>query len=349
MKNVTISDVAKLAGVSISTVSRVTNGNGKVDAALAKKVNDAIQQLHYAPNVNARNMRSKQSDTISIIIPTVNFSDILRGAADEAFLLGYKLNVYSTHGLPERELECLQRALQTGSDGIIYCPVTTKGIEYLKGANTKHIPVVITARRDVMEFVPHIYLDQVTACYQATKYLLQHKHRHIALFAGFWEERPTSVAEFLKMNESANAGLYPAVDRLIGYEMALKEYGIETDPDLIYLTGFEYENGYKSCKRALASLCPFDAVICPTDRVAAGALQALQEQNVRVPGQVSIIGYDDGIFAQATRPTLTAIHQTSYEIGKIAVNSIVDTWENRPVQTRVLKPKLIVRDSTAAK
>lgn len=349
MKNATITDVARLAGVSTATVSRVINGNEKVDAAMAEKVNNAISQLHYTPNFSARSMRRGHNDVISIILPTVNFSDILRGATDEAFALGLKLNLYATHGDPQREKECLRSALSSGSDGIVYCPVSAVGLSYLHSNNQSHIPVVITARRNVLPGVPHIYMDQVGACYQATKYLLQLRHRRIALLTGFWDDRPHSITDFLRMKDAPEAGLYPAVDRLMGYEAALKEYGIKLDPALIYLTGFEYDDGYRCCNEALASLCQFDALICPTDRVAAGALQALQEQNVHVPSQVSIIGYDDGIFAQATRPTLTATHQTSYRIGQSAVRSVFTIWQGQSVETIVYEPKLIVRNSTAAK
>ncbi len=348
MKRATVTDVAALAGVSISTVSRVINGSGKVDPQLAQKVNEAVASLGFTPNPSARHMRGKADETINIIIPTVNFSDMLRGAVDEAFSLGCRLNTYTSNGSARRDVECLER-VASFSGGLIYCPVSMEGAHYLEIAASRQIPVVIAARRNVLAGAPHIYTDHVAACYRATKYLLQHHHRRVAMFAGFWNEKPESVDKLLEMRRSDCAGLYAALDRLTGYEMALKEFSLDLDPELVFITGFEYEDGYETCNKILASLCEFDAIICPTDRVAAGALQALQEQNVQVPNQVSIIGYDDGVFAQSTRPTLTAVHQQSYTIGRLAVQAIADLTRGKHVSDQVLDAELIVRNSTAAK
>ena len=135
----------------------------------------------------------------------------------------------------------------------------------------------------------------------------------------------------------------------LGKEMGYSYVGVNNAIRVTEYKWIEYEDGYTTCKQALASLCAFDAIMCPTDRVAAGALQALQEQNVRVPKQVSIIGYDDGVFAQSTRPTLTAIHQMSYQIGQKCVQGIADMMQGTSIENIVLDAELMVRDSTAAK
>lgn len=349
MKRPTVNDVAALAGVSVSTVSRVINGSAKVAPDLAARVSAAVAQLGFTPNASARNMRTKSSDTISIVIPTVHFSEILRGAVDEAFEKGYKLVAYASNGSADREIACLDRVAAVGEGGLIYCPATIRGAQHLDVVAAMGIPVTIAARRNAFKGAPHIYTDHVSACYRATKYLLQHKHRRIAFFAGFWGEHPQTVEDMLEMRGLELSGVYSALDRLAGYENALEEFGLELERELIFLTGFEYNDGYGTCKQALASLCEFDAIICPTDRVAAGALQALQEQNVQVPRQVSIIGYDDGVFAQATRPALTAVHQSSYLIGQTCVRALADMMNSIPFQDTVLDAQLIVRDSTAAK
>ena len=349
MKRPTVNDVAALANVSVSTVSRVINGSDKVAPDLAERVNAAVAQLGFTPNVSARNMRAKKNDGISIIIPTIHFSEILCGAVDEAFEVNYKLTAYASNGCADREVECLERVAASGTGGLIFCPATIQGARHLSAVTSMGIPVIIAARRGILTGVPHVYTDHVAACYRATKYLLQHNHRRIAFFAGFWSERPTNVENMLQMRNTEFCSLYSALDRLAGYEKALMEFGMELDKNLIFITGFEYEDGYATCKQALASLCAFDAIMCPTDRVAAGALQALQEQNVQVPKQVSIIGYDDGVFAQSTRPTLTAIHQMSYQIGQRCVHGIADMMQGTPIEDIVLDAELMVRDSTAAK
>lgn len=349
MKRPTVTDVAALAQVSVSTVSRVINDNSKVDPTLVARVNAAIVELGFTPNASARNMRAKRSDSISIIIPTVFFSEILRGAVDEAFEKNYKLMTYASNGCADREVECLERVAASGSGGLIYCPTAIKGARHLDILTSKGIPIIIAARHDILSGVPHVYTDHVSACYRATKYLLRYNHRHIAFFAGFWDEHPATVDDLLDMRGMKFSGLYSALDRLAGYELALTEFGLELDKSLIFITGFEYGDGYSVCKKAMANLCEFDAIICPTDRVAAGALQALQEQNVHVPQQVSIIGYDDGVFAQSTRPTLTAVHQLSYEIGQTAIRAVSDMMQGIPINDTVLDAQLIVRDSTTAK
>jgi DNA-binding LacI/PurR family transcriptional regulator len=349
---VTIVDVARIAGVSVPTVSRVLNKHQNVNKVLRKKVEEAISKTNYSPNLNARYTRTGANDALGIILPTFEtnlFTGLLQGAADTCAENNFRLFVYQSNGNIEKDIRCIDMARDAFSCGLIYCPVSLESLEYFKASLAQKIPAVIASRRGLIEKVPHVYPDNTAGCYTATKYLLQQGHRRIAFFAGFWEAPGHDIDCLLTLLESKTRGVYSSLDRLQGYIDALKEFDVEVQKALLRITGYTYESGYESMKAFLASLIDFDAVICANDWVAAGVLQSLREQNIAVPGRVSVVGFDDGVITNIARPTLTSVRQPSYHIGQWAVKTLINLVMGVGAEDIKLDMTLIVRNSTAAK
>ncbi|MDR1430190.1 MAG: LacI family transcriptional regulator, partial [Spirochaetaceae bacterium] len=229
MGKVTIVDVARFAGVSVPTVSRVLNGNTNVNNELRHKVEPAITAMHYTPTLSARSTRTGTSNVISIILPSFEtnmFTSLLQGAADTCMEKGYSLSVYQSNGNIEKEIRCVDAARQTSPSGILYCPVSIESVAYFEKTLNRELPVVIVSRRGLIDGVPHVYYDDRAGCYTATKYLLQQGRRHIAFFAGFWEAPGHDAGGLLELLQSDHHGVYSSIDRLQGYVDALTEFGL---------------------------------------------------------------------------------------------------------------------------
>jgi LacI family transcriptional regulator len=262
---------------------------------------------------------------------------------------GYSLSVYQSNGNIEKEIKCIDTARRTSPSGILYCPISIESVEYFEKTRNRELPVVIVSRRGLIDGVPHVYYDDRAGCYTAAKYLLQQGRRRIAFFAGFWEAPGHDAECLLELLQSDHHGVYSSIDRLQGYVDALNEFGLEVQKNLLYITAYNYASGYESMNTFLASLTEFDAVICSNDRLAAGILQSLREQNISVPDQVSLVGFDDGVICNITRPTLTSVRQPSYRIGQKAAETLIGLLGGAPAEDIRLDMELIVRNSTAVK
>jgi len=349
-KKVTITDVAREAGVSIATVSRVMNEPAKVDLVSQKKVRLAMAKLEYVPSPKKEQNRMFPCKLLVLIIPTLDnpfFSRVAEGVLAQADKENLKVVVLSCHGDAKEEESCLLSAAALLPRAVLFCPLAEGSSDLVHQLFPPNFPLVILYRRDYLEQTAHIYYNNILGGYLATKYLLKGGHTQIAFFISFWEAPGESVEQILENMGHANQGSYSSLDRLAGYLQALDEYNIPLNTSLICTTSYEYQGGYEMAKKFLSSLKDFDSIICCNDSVAAGVLQALGEQNIHVPGQISVIGYDDGVLAGIARPQLTSIHQDSRELGIQAVNQIVKLLEGEIVQDVVLEPYLTIRNSTS--
>lgn len=352
MKKHTISDVARQAGVSVATVSRVINHNDKVDNLLRERVMKAVDALGYVPNAEARSIRAGNSSQISVIIPTAEiaiFASVLQGVMDRASEQGLRVQVYASKGEEEQDLRCLREAIAGRPRGVIYCPISGAYQEYLQAVSSHRTPVVVVMRRGQMAGVPHIYMDDFNGAYRAAKYLIQQGHRRIAFFAGFWKKPVEEPWEILRLLDSRQRGAYSTLERLAGYCRALEEAQMELDEELICLTRFDYQSGYEAMREFLSRLTSFDSVLCGNDLVAAGAMQALKEQNIPVPERVSLVGYDDSDLARISSPRLTSVRQLPYSIGERAVDALTGMAAGETVENQKLDAVLSIGMSTAAK
>lgn len=348
--SITIKDVARHAGVSISTVSRVLNANSRVDAQIAQRVREAISALRYVPSASARNLKADKKKSIGLLVPQVGdtfFAEMLESVIGTAAAAGIDVSIFSCNGRAANEEKCLRAAVASGISALLYCPSASVSPEMLFRIFPRDFPIVIVYRRDMVPGLPHIYHDNVRGGEDAAKYLVMLERRKIAFFASFWEGVESSRDVMELYNNTALRGAYTTLDRLDGYRRVLENSGLVFDPELIVPCGFTYRSGYVSAKRLLATLKEFDAIICCKDEVAAGALQAFSEQKISVPERVSIVGFDDSMYAVVARPTLSTIRQFPGRLGEGAVKMAIDLMSGQKVSDVVIGMELVVRSSTS--
>lgn len=343
-KNVTITDVAKEAGLSIATVSRVINHARNVDPESEKTIRKAMQKLGYVPAV-----KKQKFSVMALIVPSLEnhfFSSVVEGVMRQANQAGCHVALYSANGSAEQEVRCLVQASSLGVSSLLFCPLSDTSSLVLANLFPPDFPLLIVYRRDYLKGASHIYYNNVEGGYLAAKYLLRGNHRHIAFFASFWQRPSESMERMLAYLDQQNRGSYSSLDRLEGYRRALSEFSLPLDPSLICMTGYDFSSGYATAKEFLSRLRDFDAVICCNDAVAAGVLQALDEQHIAVPQQVSILGYDDSFLSEISRPSLSSIHQDPHMLGEKAFGQLEDIIGGKRCKDTVLQPSLKIRSSS---
>lgn len=349
MAKITIKDVATESGVSISTVSRVLNNNPKVDPALTRKVMDAAQRLGYRPSIAAHSIRSERTNQIAFVVPALEntyFSTIASGIIDTAREYDQNVIVMTTHSDIKQEEECLHSLSTAYIDGIIFA--SSNGQDpTVRFPSLTSIPTVIAARRHIADGIPHVYADNENAGYIATKYLLRLNRKKIALFANFWGRHISSLEEFWNQYNSDARGGFTALDRYTGYRRALDEEYVPFDPNLIIFSGYSFDDGYQDAQNLLASAVDFDAILAPNDRVGAGILRLLNEQGIRVPGQISVICFNGGLMANVVSPPLTLIQQDNYQLGVQAVHQLNAVIRGEQPQNVCLGIAMKIQSSTS--
>lgn len=347
MKKITMQTVAARAGVSVATVSRVFNGNERVDPSIIQRVRAAAQELGYRPTVNPT-LLAEKAQQIALIVPTIEnsyYSSIATGVIDAAQQNGHRVTVLLSGAAHEQEMKCLSELNGTGIIGIIYAGRSGRMLrEGLPGLQS--IPMVIAARRCVKPGVPHIYADNEKAGYLATKYLLRLKKRRIALFLNFWTSDIKDYQSFLRVPPPLH-GAFTAYDRYDGYCRALYEAGISPDPSLIFFGGYSHEDGFRGAEALLSGNTEFDAVLTPNDQFATGLIHMLDRQHIRVPEQLSVICLNGGLLSNVVTPPLTYIEQDNYGLGVQAAAQLNELLCGRPGHDVKMDVSLVIRDSTA--
>lgn len=332
--SVTRDDVARRAGVSSATVSYVINqGPRPVAEKTRARVLHAIQEMGYEPSHIARSLRLKKSNSIAIILPDNSnpfFAAVERGVSEAAFKAGYSLITCHSAYDVERETGFVALIRSKQVDGVVLMP-SAQTVPALDLLRQHGIPVVVADRRVPLPSVPCVTADDFRGGIMATRYLLELGHRRIAFVA-----RP--------------AYLLHSTDRLRGYHAALKEFGVTARPEWVVKGGFTFEAG-ADAMRELLKLSPRpSAVFAYNDIQALGAMRAALEAGLRIPEDVSIVGFDDIPVAAYVTPPLTTVSQPKHEMGRLATELLVRQMTAQSVTARtrhtVLKTELIVRRST---
>ena len=326
---VTIKDVAKRAGVAISTVSRVINNSGYVASETREKVLRAVEEMKFVPSHMARSLVSRETKSLGLIMPDITnpfFPAIARGVEDAAAALGYTVVLCNTDDDLAREEAYVKTLREKFIDGIIFVTVTP-GNQEIKDLLDNGMPVVALDRSQEVLTAPAVLVDNVEGGYMATRYLIERGHRLIAHISG---------PEYMSTS----------VDRRTGYQKALKEAGLEVLPALLRRGDFRLEGGYREMKAILESGVRPTALFAANDLMAIGAMRALEESGLRVPDDVSVIGYDDISLASLVKPTLTTIRQPAYQMGQEAVRLLVRRiLRDEPPTEIILHGELIERES----
>jgi LacI family transcriptional regulator len=327
----TIREVAKLAGVAPITVSRVINNSGYISDETRLRVEAAVSQLGYVPNTLSQSLRWKQTGMLALLLTDVTnpfWTTVARGVEDAASEAGYHVILCNTDESPEKQESYLSALLQKRVDGILLVPARDD-MEDIQQASKLHVPLVVLDRRLTQQLTDSVRCDSEQGAYQLTRLLLERGHRQIALLTG-------------------SPHVATAIDRLNGYRHALRDYGIGESGEMVYYGEFTLESGQEmACQALAAKPCP-TAIFAGNNFIAIGLMQALQEAGIRVPGDISIVGFDDLPASLLIDPFLTVAAQPAYEMGvqatKILIKRLSGNGANAP-QEVVLPVEIIERKS----
>ena len=331
----TIYKVAQKAGVSVATVSRALNDSGYVSREAKDRVLEAARELDYHMNVNARSLTCGKTYTIALVLPDIGnpfFPAVARGAEDYASDNGYCVILCNTDGNLRKESDYLKMLRSRKVDGVIFA-VSVASRSSLNALADDGIAVVLVDR-DLGDSYDIVKTDNIAGAMLATNHLIGLGHTRIAFISG-----PMPLAT--------------SRERLRGYCDALASKGIPFDDGLVTEGDFRMESGHRAMQALLANSrsgdgVEFTAVFAANDMMAAGAMTALEEEGLRVPADVAVIGYDDINIASVMRPRLSTIAQPKYEMGWIAAETVTRRMSepDGPRLEEVLQPVLVVRDST---
>lgn len=329
----TIKDVAKKAGVSIATVSRIINGKDKGFSDNTKKrVREVIESLNYSPNDVARSLVMRKTHVLGAVIPDVTnpfFSEVIRGIEDRASEFGYSILLCNSDDDAVKEEKYIHLLKEKGVDGIIYAEASTM-VE--KEIHNLDLPIVFLDRAMGKYDCSWICDDGEYGMYQIICYLIEKGHREIAYFSG-------------------HEGGANEPERREGYRKALVDNGILFDPEKVFLGAFDSESGQANVLRLLESKKSFSAIACANDLIAIGAIAELRKQGIAVPDQISVTGYDDIKISKYCYPPLTTMAQEKYGMGKRAVEILVQNIADDATkgQSEQLLSVLVERDSVKEK
>jgi DNA-binding LacI/PurR family transcriptional regulator len=330
----TIYDVAKKAGVSISTVSRVINNTGRISEKTKKKVLEVMEVLQYQPSVVASALTGKRTRTIGLIIPDVAnpfYAEIARSVEDRGRELGFNLLMCNSDNNPDTEEMYLSLLQQKKVDGIIF-GTTTKNFTVLKNLLQEKFPVALIGN-DIPELmIDVVSVDDFLGGYMATSHLVSLGHKKIAIMLG-------------RLNHASEKYRFQA------YRQVLEEYGIEYDEKLVLYTDYSIESSRRAALEILQSSQRPSAIFAYYDSLAIGVYQAAKELGLNIPDDLSVIGFDDTILATIVDPPLTTIAQPIHEMGRQVMDLLVQEIEGKKKlkQRVILPPELMIRHSTKEK
>ncbi|MGE9553363.1 ribose operon transcriptional repressor RbsR [Erwinia amylovora] len=329
----TMKDVARLAGVSTSTVSHVINNNRFVSEAVREKITAAITQLNYAPSALARSLKLNQTRTIGMLLTASSnpfYSEVVRGVERSCFERGYSLILCNTEGDEDRMNRSLETLLQKRVDGLLIM------------CTESHIPSAEILNR--YPSIPSVMMDwspfeggsdiiqdnSLLGGEMATRYLISRGYTRIACIAGPQDKTPARL-------------------RLEGYQQAMKTAGLPILPDYVVNGDFEFEGGYNAMNQLLAVHPLPQAIFTSNDAMAVGVYHALFQAGLTVGRDIAVIGYDDIELARYMTPPLTTVHQPKDELGELAIDTLIHRLADPGAsqQLLVLTPELIERGSVA--
>lgn len=332
----TIKDIAKVAGVSVTTVSRALNGYSDVNEKTRRKIKSVAEELQYSPNVLARSLVVKQTKTIGLIVSELSRSDskdnftfeILRGINDCAGELGYDLVLFSTNPAMQKEKTYAQLCRERRVDGAIIQGIRTDD-PYLEEVLQSSIPCVLVDIPVHSDSVGYVTTDNVLGAKHAVAHLVDYGHQHIAMING---------------HDQA----FVSGERLKGYQSALETAGIDYRKELVVNGEFREAVAETRAKQLLKDYPEITAIFCASDLMALGTIKGARSMGYAIPEDLSIVGYDDNMLASYANPPLTTIAQNEYQMGFEAAHLLVEMLEKkRKSHETILDSELVIRESTA--
>lgn len=328
--SVTIYDVASLAHVSVTTISKILNHKDfDISEETRQTVLGVIKELNFVPSGLARSLVTKKTNTIALLLPSITnqyFAEIARGVENGASTLGYNVFLCNTDENHAKELEYLNVLKERLPDGIIMVPAkecSKKITDEFKFS----VPYILLDRTydDMNDDMYCVRFDNVKGGYIATKHLIENGHTKIGIICGPAQNKPSN-------------------DRLAGYKEALEEAGVEFDPELVYHGDYDYDSGAKGGEYLINK--NVTAVFCTNDMMACGFYKKIRHKGLRAYDDISVVGYDNIFMSEMLEPPLTTVMQPKLQMGSVATQNLIRMINKEPVENDVMfKPELIIRNS----
>jgi LacI family transcriptional regulator len=328
----TLEDIARISGVSRSTVSRVINGNPNVKDHTRTKVMDVIQSINFQPNLAARSLAAGHTNVIGMVIPigvSSIFSDpyfplLIQGVSSTCNALGYSVMLWLAE--PEHERTTINQILYSGLIGGVLVSSMSMEDPLIDRLYESNHPFITIGRHPINENINYVDVDNCAGAYQATMYILRTGHRRVATITGMM----SSVG---------------GKDRYQGYLDALHERGLPLIPELVAEGEYSDGSGYLAMKKLLPHKP--DAVFVASDAMAFAAMRAIQEAGLHIPEDIAVVGFDDIPTSAISQPPLTTVRQPIQRTGSLAAEMLVDMIQHPDPQPRriVLPTELVIRSS----
>lgn len=335
----TIHHIAKELNVTASTVSRALKNHPRISEETKKNVLKMAKKLNYQPNMIAAALRNGRSNTLGIIVPTVDrtfFSAVVKGIEDIANQKGYNVMIAQSYDDPKKEKATIEALLNAQVDGVIASFAKgASNLDHYKRITEKGLPLILFDRSNDLLGVSQVVIDDFQGGYKAVDHLIAQGCKRIAHFTG-----------------NQNLNIY--AERLRGYKAALEAHDIAFDPSLVIESNMQLEDGRDSMKKLLQLKEKPDAVFSSSALGIMGAHQVLKEQGYRIPEDVALVGFSNEVFTGFTDPPITTIDQHSTQMGYSAAEIFFDQLhagkkEKFFPQKTVLTPELIIRKSSLKK
>jgi LacI family transcriptional regulator len=337
-QDVTILDVAKEAGLSPSTVSRVLNQKGYYSAENERRVNAAVEALAYRPHASAHKVKDKPARLIGLIIPDISnvfYTALANALLEDLHGLEYEMILCVNNEDAQMDLDYLEMLQAKGVNGIFYThPAQGSNSAHVRRMARAEMPIVELNRQREKDFLDAVLPDNFRGVHQAVEYLAGLGHRRIAFISG-------------------SPQITTGSERLLGYRSALRQLGLDEDADLLKVGSFTRAHGERAMAELLALPHPPTALIAGSNRISMGALMVMGQRNVRIPNDISVVGYNDTEWLTAWNPPITAVDIAVDEMARLAVDLLHrriaggNGYDGKPV-TYHLSTSLIVRRSCRA-
>ncbi|WP_315068826.1 LacI family DNA-binding transcriptional regulator [uncultured Clostridium sp.] len=329
----TIKDVARQANVSVATVSRIINNLDGYSEETREKVNRVMEELGYQRNAIARNLKIKETRTIGVLRPKISttyYVEILNGIEDFAQINNYSVIICNAGDNWDRMSEYLRVLSERQVDGLIVCSIPPEE-NLCKQIIDSNIPTVLVSALSYRYSLPYVKVDDYQAAYSATCYLIENGHKEIAIIAG--------------PSEDPIAG----TPRLNGFLQALRDHRISVNDKLIKKKGFGFMDGVEGMEELFKNNEKFTAVFAVSDDCAVGALSVAHKRGLKVPDDISIIGYDNTNIAEMSYPPLTTVAQPLYNMGEKSVEMLIKRISSNEKVESIIMPFEIIERETVRK
>lgn len=335
MRHITLNDIAKQLKVSPSTVSRALRNHPDISQKTKDRVLEVATEKNYQPNIIAQSLQNRRSNNIGVIVPEIRntfFSTVISGIEEIAYNAGYTIMVCQSADTYQREVMNSQALAANRVAGmLVSTSQETTDFSHFKTIMTQGIPLVFFDRVAEEIEASKVIVDDHKGAYMAVSHLIERGFKRIAHIAG----SPT---------------LYVSRKRREGYEAALLDHEMVVRPEYIIAGGYHEEDGQAGAERLLGLDTPPDAIFSINDPVALGALLHIQDQGIKIPEEIGIVGFSNNPNTALVRPNLTTVNQPAFEIGQVAarllLNNLQNEGEKEKIETIVLKTELVIRQST---